>query len=412
MSWPVRLCALASCFAFTLGVANSSAQESSFGDSISGVIVASAAHGTGEPGWIHDGFGKLDVGGETTQSSLEGVVAWRPQLTDRLGAVVSVSGHLGGQSQGGLDEAYLTLRADPGQAWRLSGRLGLFFPPISLEHDGSDWSPRYTLTPSAINSWVAEEVKTVGIEITARGSVFGRPTGITLATFQGNDTSGTLLAFRGWALHSRRAVLGGTFQLAPLSPMFQGGQGENTCSIDEVDGRAGVYGRLEVALSDAVTVHAFGYDNRGDRASIIAGQYAWRTRFGQIGARWVPDTKTEVVALLMSGNSGMGGRMGGQYPADIGFSAVFGMISRDAGPGTLAMRLEQFSIDDRSFKATDNNAEHGWSTTASWSQPISTRLQFVAEGVFVQSDRPSRSRIGLSRGQTSLATRVAMTAQF
>ena len=412
MNPPVSQIALAFCVAFSLGVTQALAQESAVWGSVSGVIVASATHGSGEPSWVQGGFGKLQVGGDSTQASIDGVLAWRPKLTQRIGAVVSVSGDFGSQSRGGIDEAYLTLRADPDQTLRFSGRLGLFFPPISLEHDGSDWSSKYTVTPSAINSWVAEEVKTVGVEITARGSILNRPTGVTVAAFQGNDTAGALLAFRGWALHSRRAVLGGSFRVAPLSPMFQGGQGEKTHNIDEVDGRLGVYGRFEMALSDDLTVHVFAYDNRGDRTSIVAGQYAWRTRFGQVGARWTPNAQTEVVAQLMSGNAGMGGRIGKQYPADIGFAAAFGLISRDIGPGKLALRLEHFSVDDRSFKVIDNNAEHGWSTTASWSQPISTRMQVVAEGVLVQSDRPSRAWIGLSRGQSDLATRLALKSQF
>lgn len=28
------------------------------------------------------------------------------------------------------------------------------------------------------------------------------------------------------------------------------------------------------------------------------------------------------------------------------------------------VRLDQFSVSDRTFKALDNNAEHGWAATA------------------------------------------------
>ena len=412
MIWVARLAPLLAFLALGIDPVRATAGESAFRDSLSGVLVVGLAHGTGERSWVEGGFGKLDVGQDQAVAAVDGVIAWRSSLTERLGAVVSVSTHLGERSIGGLDEAYLTLRADPGQAWRLSGRAGLFFPPASLEHDGSEWSPIHTLTPSAVNSWIAEEVKTVGVEATLRGTLAGRQTGFTVAAFQGNDTAGALLAFRGWALHSRRATLGGDFDLVPLAPLFQGGQSQKSNSIDEVDGRVGVYARADIALNEQVTGSLFAYDNRGDRGSLVAGQYAWRTRFVQAGLRWVPDSKTVVLAQATSGNSAMGGAVSGQYPADIGFSGAYGLVSRAIGAGTLTARVDQFAIDDRSFKALDNNAEHGWGATANWSQPLTTSTDFVAEAVFVHSDRPARLRLGIDRSQDSLATRVAVRARF
>lgn len=412
MNWTGSIAFIAASLASGLGAIPASAQEFGLRDSVSGVLVVGVAHGSGETPGLEGGFGKLNVGNDKSLPYAQSVVAWHPRLTQRLGAVVSVSGTLAEHATGGLDEAYFTLRADPGAGLRLSGRAGIFFPPISLEHDGDDWSPRYTLTPSMINSWVAEEVKTVGVELTARGQVFNRPAGLTVAVFGGNDTSGALLAFRGWAQHDRRAVVAGHFKIAPLSAMFQGGQGANSRSIDEVDNRPGTYGRFEMAVSDTLDISLFAYDNGGDRKTIVAGQYAWRTRFGQAALRWNPSRKTEVIAQAMTGNTGMGSRIGSQYPADIGFAAIFGLVSRAVGPGNIALRAEQFSIDDRSFKATDNNAEHGWSGTASWSQPVSARTQIVAEGTLAQSDRPSRARVGLSRAQTAISVRAALKTQF
>ena len=386
--------------------------DSGFGNSLSGIVVAGLAHGTGERSWIDGGFGKLDVGQDQTEAAVDGVIAWRPSLTQRLGAVVSVSTHLGETSTAGIDEAYLTLRSDPGQAWRLSGRAGLFSPPASLEHDGSEWGLIHTLTPSALNSWIAEEVKTAGIEATLRGTLAGRQAGLTVAAFQGNDTAGALLAFRGWALHDRRATLGGGFGLAPLAPLFQGGQAQKSNSIDEVDGRVGVYARADITLSERASASLFAYDNRGDRRSIVAGQYAWRTRFVQAGLRWVPSPGTEILVQAVSGNSAMGEAISGQYPADIGFSGAYGLVSRTLGSGALTVRLDQFAIDDRTFKALDNNAEHGWGATASWSQPLADSTDFIAEGVFVQSDRPARLRVGIDRSQGSLETRIAVRTRF
>lgn len=64
---------------------------------------------------------------------------------------------------------------------------------------------------------------------------------------QGNDTSGALLTFRGWALHDLRANLDGTFDLPTVPTMFAGKQAQATRPIDKVDGRWSGYARLDYA---------------------------------------------------------------------------------------------------------------------------------------------------------------------
>ena len=51
-------------------------------------------------------------------------------------------------------------------AW--SVKAGAFFPTISLENDDLGWASPYTLTPSAINSWIGDELRTIGSEGTLR----------------------------------------------------------------------------------------------------------------------------------------------------------------------------------------------------------------------------------------------------
>src|SRR6185437_6111030 len=55
---------------------------------------------------------------------------------------------------------------DYGVSW--SAKAGAFFPTISLENDDLGWTSPYTLTPSAINSWIGEELRTIGSEGTLR----------------------------------------------------------------------------------------------------------------------------------------------------------------------------------------------------------------------------------------------------
>ena len=47
-------------------------------------------------------------------------------------------------------------------------KTGAFFPTISLENDDLGWTSPYTLTPSAINSWIGDELRTIGSEAILR----------------------------------------------------------------------------------------------------------------------------------------------------------------------------------------------------------------------------------------------------
>ena len=129
-------------------------------------------------------------------------------------------------------------------------------------------------------------------------------------------------------------------------------------------------------------------------------------------ARWAPDAKTEVLAQVMTGETAMGVAVGRLEPADIGFAAGYVLVSRSTAHGVATARLDQFSVSDRTFKALDNNAEHGWAATGAWSRPLSERSEIVVEGVFTHSTRPDRSRFGLSPTQESLQGRTAFRMNF
>jgi len=61
-------------------------------------------------------------------------------------------------------EAYLRYApaSDGDVSWSM--KAGAFFPTISLENDDLGWASPYTLTPSAINSWIGDELRTIGGE--------------------------------------------------------------------------------------------------------------------------------------------------------------------------------------------------------------------------------------------------------
>lgn len=382
------------------------------GGNISGVVVVGPIAGTGDPSALDHGLGKLRAGEDRISITADATLVWAGDLSERIRAIASIDIGSDAQPAAGLGELYLKFRPDLVDAWKVSGRAGLFFPPVSLEHDGADWSLSRTLTASAVNTWIAEEVKTTGVEASLRGAIGDQPISFTAAAFVGNDTSGALLAFRGWALHDVRATVGGTFALPDAPAMFAAQQAERTRPIDEVDGRIGSYGQFDWSASDTLSLSLFAYDNNGDETSLEDGQYAWRTRFSQAAIHWEAYEGGEVLVQAMTGETRMGGRIGGQSPADVGFFAAYGLLSQDLGDGTATLRLDYFAVSDRSFKDLDNNAENGWSASMTIVQPVLDRTDLVLEGIVAASERPDRMRFGLDRDQISAQARVALRSGF
>ena len=381
-------------------------------NTISGVGVAGPIVASGERSWLNRGLGKLREGRGDAAFVGDATLAWRPRFSERLGGLMTVQAQSRADPGVGVGEAYFVLRPGATDAVRLSGRAGLFFPPISLEHDGSEWSLVHTLTPSAINSWVAEEVKTVGVEGKVRGRLAGRDVALTLAAFKGNDTSGALLTFRGWAQHNLRSSLDGHFPLPPVAALFGGGQAPDSASIDEVDGRWGAYGRIDVDAASDLRLSAFVYDNNGEPTAIRNGQYAWRTQFIQLAAQWRGASGLEVLGQAINGRTAMGPLNGGVRPARVGYVSAFVLVTKPVRSAAITGRLDYFAVSDRTFKSVDNNAERGWSATAAWRQPVAERAALLFEGLAIQSYRPARRLLGDDGSQTEVQFRSAVKVEF
>src|SRR5438445_5418640 len=160
----------------------------------------------GEKSWVDGGFGKLRSGSDgdfTVHPQLGNVsLVWKPQLTWSLGAVVVGELQGGQRTEAGLSQAYLTFRPMRSGKFAFSARAGLMWPPVSLEHEGADWHVKDSITASAINSWIGEEVRPIAAEATVTATLGGNKLRATAALMAANDTSGTVLTFRGWALHA------------------------------------------------------------------------------------------------------------------------------------------------------------------------------------------------------------------
>ncbi len=184
-------------------------------------------------------------------------------------------------------EGYVRYRPISTNAWRWSVKAGAFFPAISLENTEVGWTSYWTLTPSAINSWIGDELRTIGGEGKVEWRSDARTFSITGAAFGFNDPAGVMIAHRGWTMndrptglleHSREAdVLRSLVRRArSLSgAAFCRDRSPRRAGMRKPHGKKAGIGHIDVTR----------YDNRGQDDAEMGDQFAWETTFWSGGLR-------------------------------------------------------------------------------------------------------------------------------
>ncbi|MGZ6016711.1 MAG: hypothetical protein ACXWKM_13290 [Phenylobacterium sp.] len=382
-------------------------------DTFHGLVEVRAGAADGERAWLDGGFGKTSVSGGGSADLSQAVLEWRPKFGFAVSGVVSVQAQARTDPGVDLDEAYLQLRAPPSELGRLSARIGVFYPPVSMEHDGVGWTTPDMLSASALNSWIGEEVKVGGAEVSWRQDFGGHELEATGAVFGWNDTAGTLLTFRGWTLGETRAGVRIDYDLPTLSTFARQFQVEETYPFRELDRRVGYYARLEWRPPAPVAFNAFYYDNAGDRTAHDSdGQWAWETRFFNAGVRWEPTAEVKVLAQAMTGYTREGHAPPGGVWFDADYQAAYLLASRRLGDDAISGRVDAFRVRDRTFRRIDDNQENGWAATASWRHRLAPHIDLIAEAQHVDSKRAARRLAGEDPKQDQNVLQTALRLSF
>ena len=260
-----------------------------------GCVSGRAFTAEGPRPWIEGGFGRLLEGGTAAGARDAGVrgelqlgLDWKPSETWLVHAHGVLHGE-GSASRGADGRSRRRLRPVPARADaadRVAAARGPLLPATSLENTESLWQSPYTVTLSALNTWIGEEVRLTGLDaMIVRKTGGGDRFELAGAVFGVNEPAGALLAWRGWSFGDRLTSAGERLPLPPL-PSFEPGQAfadqqDRTQPIDDLDtvsagtpGRAGC-GRVPCAPG--------GVHPERRRPRLYDGQYSWDTRFGQAG---------------------------------------------------------------------------------------------------------------------------------
>jgi hypothetical protein len=389
-------------------------------DTVSGLVDLRLGAAAGEPSWTQGGFGKTRLGGDAT-----GKTAWRAQIAtadlvwnpsiDNASLVLDLQAQPG-QSHG-IDaaQAYLQYKPAPTSPLRVMARAGLYYPAISLEHEGytgGAWTVANTITPSAIDSWVGEELKVVGLEGSASYTAWDHTVGATMGVFGYGDTAGALLAFRGWSLSDVTSTATGRLPLPPMNGFIQARQAPFTEPVRELDGRPGVYARLDWRLPSRLQLDAIYYDNAGDKISSDRQQWAWETRFWTVGGRLDLNAKTWLIGQAMTGSTYMGLARGNSVWVDVDFSSAYVQALHRIGSATLSARADAFATSNTPFTPQERYGETGWAATADYKYRLTANLALLMEVVHVWSDRPARDLLHEAPRQSQTTVQGAARLSF
>ncbi|WP_460534696.1 hypothetical protein [Chitinimonas naiadis] len=381
-----------------------------------GLLDLRAVHAQGAPGWLEAGMGKQRIDSRHDGLRLgQAMLVGRGELIDELTGTVVLNAADDRRHLVDITEAYLNWKPIPQGPWRSRVRLGAFFPAMSLENDGLAWTTTRTLSASAVNSWIGEEFRTLGLEYTlSRPGVFvGTPhdLSLTAALFQGNDPSGTLLAWRGWAIGDRITGLTETLVLPNLPVYRPDGQiSRQDAEVDnfrELDHRPGYYLLARYGYAGRWAVGVMHYDNRGDPLVVKRGQYAWDTHFSHIDLRYLPGADWEVLAQALGGKTSMGPRA-----VYLTYRAWYVLLAKHFGENTLAIRYDHFLTHQNDRLPADNNDENGHGLTLSYTHAIDRQWRLTGEWLHISSTRPARSLIGQAPYARDDSLTLALRWQF
>jgi hypothetical protein len=363
-------------------------------------VDAGAVRGAGSS-FLAGGWGRFGVDGRSGASEWSGSLGadfglvWTP--SPGLRVVAHGLGRLEDDDiegdAAGLVELFADLQRAVGDRHQIGVRAGLFFPATSFENVERGWHSPYTLTLSAINSWVGEESRELGVEARWTAAVGDGRLTLGGALGGGNDTAGTLLAWRGFSMHDRLTTLGETIALPRLASLEDDGifgvqrdQGTRPLTED-LDGRVGWSSR--VGWRDdrrGVTARLRVADNRGDR-ELHGDQYAWRTRTVAAGVGVDRPSGWSILAELLHGDTGMGTS---PHFVDVDFAAGYVLVSRRWDVWRASVRMDRFETRDRDGSIGEVSDEDGRAVTVALLRqagPWRVGLELLA----LEIDRPSGS---------------------
>lgn len=350
--------------------------------------------------WTEGGPGKLRY--DTSESLTESTrlfVDYNGQIAPQFYAHV-VLDYLDDNNTAGLTEAYVEWRPLPSSPMRHRFRFGAFYPAVSFENPALAWDSPYSNSFSAMNAWLGEEIRPIGLEwnISRRLGAAASPHEISASTalFYGNDTAGTLLFWRGWSVHDRQTRLNERLPLPTLVFPLPGDAPaiEVPRTLDpmaEIDHEPGISITGEWRYARRAQLALGFWDNRADATRFRDGQWAWGTRFWHLSAQFTLPGDVGLIAQRMRGDTDWliqvtpTGQLTPQSQlATDEFDTSYLLVSKTIGERhRLTLRRDYFDI----WRPGELEVDKGYATAIGWRYAPGDRLNLQVEWLEIESRR-------------------------
>jgi hypothetical protein len=248
---------------------------------------------------------------------------------------------------------------------------GVLHVPFSLENTGPAWSPAYSISSSALSSWLWEEITLSGAD-TEWWRTIGSAIQVDalVGAGYGADQVGRLLALRGWVMGDTLGGINGSLRLP--------GNGGRTDIYNERDHRPAVYGWLSLGDPGQIASIKVGmFDNRGDESS----RGVWHTRFTTAGVIIHTTAHLDLLAQYLAGTARVAA------PAnDSSYSAAYILASGHFRQHRVSLRFDQFRVHDLDGGPSPTN-ERGRAVTTSYLLQIGLRQRIALEYIWLHGRR-------------------------
>lgn len=365
--------------------------------------------------WTSGGLGKSRYGnGDNGIHPGSGLFAATWQATPALLAHADLQYQTGERRHLDVLDAYFRWRPVSTTPWRWSLKVGAFFPPVSMENEDIGWTSPWTITPSAIDSWTGEELRTIGGELNLEHRSATHTFNAGVAIFGSNDPAGELLATRGWSLSDLTSGLNAEVREPDVyAPLAQAHVPVEYRPFDEIDHHPGYYLYADWDSPAYGKLSVMHYDNRAnpDRYENYDERrvFAWHTRFWNIGAR----TRIGDVTLLaqaMDGDTTF--EPAPDFYLDTHFRAGYLLAGWERGAWRPAIRFDLFNLRQTPQSLPAPLSEHGNAVTAALNWRPNDHLRITGEFLRIDSTRNQRSLENFSPRQIDRQLQISARIFF
>lgn len=334
-------------------------------------------------------------------------------LTDSLQFESVANYYQDGEKHLGLTQALLLYKPIVNSKYKFRARAGFFYPRMSLENVDDGWLSPYTYTQSAINTWIGEELKIAGIEISVAspGRARRSPWSWELigATYKANDPLGTIISWRGFAMHDRQSLHNDKLMFARYPTVIDQDlifHPDYVEPFHELDGRLGYYLGAHLRYFNQTSIRYYFYDNLADPLELNEQRlYAWRTKFHSLALQHKFNGKTRIVSQLMTGSTAMGDSF-----VYVNFDAWYLMLSHQQDQHRYSIRFDRFIVKEDDAIPADVNSSDGYGLTVAWRYDLNRNWQLGFEQHL--NKNTAQSRLSLNEKITDDQYQSKFVIQF